>query len=114
MLAVVLEVYPTQKGKNEYLQLAGSLKDELSAFQGLLSIERFQSLIEEQKLLSLSFWEDQESLDMWRNFMDHRLAQQKGKNELFSKYRIRVCSVIRDYTQSSRKEAPADSNTFHS
>jgi heme-degrading monooxygenase HmoA len=113
MLAVIFEVHPTQGGKKEYLELAGSLKEELSAFKGLLSIERFQSLVEEGKLLSLSFWKDEESQEKWRNFMAHRFAQQKGKNELFSSYRIRVCSVIRDYTEIRREEAPTDSKRFH-
>ena len=113
MLAVIFEVKPTQAGKAEYLKLAASLKEELSAFTGLLSIERFQSLIDEGKLLSLSFWRDEPSLEKWRNFMAHRFAQQKGKNELFSEYRIRVCTVTRDYTEKKREEAPSDSNSFH-
>ncbi len=113
MLAVLFEVYPTQTGKDEYLNLAASLKEELSAFTGLLSIERFQSLVEEDKLLSLSFWQDEASLEKWRNFIDHRFAQQRGKTELFSNYRIWVCSVVRDYTESERAEAPDDSNSFH-
>ena len=113
MLVVIFEVTPTQAGKKEYLELATNLKDELSSFAGLTSIERFQSLADEGKLLSLSFWEDEDSLEKWRNFMAHRLAQQRGKNELFSEYRIRVCSVVRDYTESERAQAPADSNSFH-
>lgn len=113
MLAVIFEVYPTQAGKKQYLKLATELKEELSAFEGLLSIERFQSLIDEQKVFSLSFWEDEKGVEKWRTYMVHRLAQQKGKNELFSKYRIRVCSVVRDYTESERGQAPLDSNDFH-
>ena len=113
MLAVIFEVYSTQAGKDGYLKIASFLKDELSRFTGLISIERFQSLIEEGKLLSLSFWEDEDSLEKWRNFMNHSQAQQKGKTELFSKYRIRVCTVIRDYTESERAEAPSDSKNFH-
>ena len=113
MLAVIFEVKPIQTGKGEYLKLAATLKNELSAFTGLLSIERFQSLVDEGKLLSLSFWKDESSLEKWRNFMAHRLAQQKGKNELFSEYRIRVCAVVRDYTESERAEAPSDSNNFY-
>ena len=113
MIAVIFEVKPTQAGTSEYLKLAGTLKKELAAFPGLLSIERFQSLVDEAKILSLSFWQDEASLEKWRNFMDHRLSQQKGKNELFSSYRIRVCSVVRDYTESKRDEAPTDSNVFH-
>lgn len=113
MIAVIFEVYPTQSGKKHYLQLAGNLKEELTAFPGLLSTERFQSLVDNEKLLSLSFWEDEASLEKWRLFMDHRLAQQEGKNNLFSHYRIRVCSIVRDYTQDMRDEAPFDSKKFH-
>ena len=112
MLAVLFEVFPTAQGKEAYLSLAASLKEELAHFDGLISIERFQSLIDQEKLLSLSFWQDESSLTEWRNFMEHRLAQQQGKNKLFSKYRIRVCSVVRDYSESERTEAPDDSNRF--
>lgn len=113
MIAVIFEVRPTRDGIKEYLELAAALKDELSACAGLLSIERFQSLVDEGKLLSLSFWKDESSVEQWRNLMAHRSAQQKGKNELFSEYRIRVCSVMRDYTERLRAEAPPDSNKFH-
>ena len=113
MIAVIFEVYPTDAGKKQYLKIATELKEELSAFEGLLSIERFQSFIDEQKLLSLSFWEDEKAIERWRTYMVHRLAQQKGKNELFSKYRIRVCTVVRDYTESEREQVPLDSKNFH-
>lgn len=113
MIAVIFEVYPTQAGKKQYLELAAELKEELSAFEGLLSIERYQSLVEENKVLSLSFWEDEKAVAKWRTYMVHRLAQQKGKNEIFSKYRIRVCAVVRDYTENDREQAPLDSNDFH-
>ncbi|CAG35024.1 antibiotic biosynthesis monooxygenase family protein [Desulfotalea psychrophila] len=114
MIAVIFEVYPTETGKKKYLELATSLKEELPKFKGLLSMERFQSLIEEKKILSLSLWEDEMAVEEWRTYMAHRLDQQRGKNELFSKYRIRVCSVVRDYSESERKQAPLDSNDFHS
>lgn len=113
MLAVIFEVFPLETGKEPYLQLASSLKEQLSAFPGLISTERFQSIMDEGKLLSLSFWQDEESLKQWRNFMDHRLAQDKGKNKLFSHYRIRVCTVVRDYSNEQREFAPEDSNSFH-
>ena len=63
MIAVIFEVHPTQPGKAAYLDLAAALKEELSAFTGLVSIERFQSLVEKGKLLSLSFWEDEKSIE---------------------------------------------------
>lgn len=110
MIAVIFEVHPTQSGMAEYLEIAGKLKEHLSNIPGFISIERFQSLADPEKLLSLSFWEDESFLAHWRNLADHRSAQKKGKEELFSQYRIRVGSVIRDYTNTDRATAPADSN----
>ena len=79
---------------------------------GFISIERFQSLIEEGKVLSLSFWEDEASIETWRNMMEHLTVQKSGKDFLFEPCRIRVAEVPRDYTDISRDNAPKDSNTF--
>lgn len=111
MIAVIFEVYPTKEGKEEYLSIAANLRDLLKDSPGFISIERFQSMSVEDKVLSLSFWETEEALQVWRNLHEHRLAQKKGKNELFYKYRIRVAPVIRDYTESNRIQAPSDSNS---
>ena len=80
--------------------------------EGFISIERFQSLVEEGKILSLSFWEDEEAIKKWRNVMEHRVAQKKGKYELFESYRIRVAEVVRDYSKTDRNGAPSDSNNL--
>ena len=112
MLAVIFEVYPTKEGKDEYLAIAASLRESLKDIPGFISIERFQSLVDENKILSLSFWEDEAAIQAWRNLMEHRSAQQKGKQELFHKYRIRVADVVRDYTESVREQAPADSKAL--
>ena len=109
MLAVIFEVIPTEKGKREYLEIASKLRSFLEGIDGFISIERFQSLTEEGKILSLSFWRDENSIAQWRNFFEHRIAQRKGKDSLFRSYRIRVAEVVRDYTGTDRKEAPADS-----
>lgn len=106
MIAVIFEVYPTKEGKAEYLAIAAGLREFLANRPGFISIERFQSLADEQKLLSLSFWEDEESVTTWRNLLEHRIAQKKGKDGLFEKYRIRVAQVVRDYTDSDRQQAP--------
>lgn len=109
MHAVIFEVYPTKEGTDEYLDIAGKLKPMLSNIDGFISIERFTSLNEEGKVLSLSFWENEEAIKQWRNILEHRSAQAKGHFELFKKYRIRVAKVERDYTADKREEAPADS-----
>ena len=109
MFAVIFEVIPTNDGKEEYLKIAAGLRKFLENRAGFISIERFQSLSSEGKILSLSFWENEESIAKWRNLLEHRNAQRKGKESLFHSYRIRVAQVVRDYTESNRTEAPADS-----
>ena len=110
MLAVIFEVIPTSEGKAEYLRIAAELRTLLEDIDGLISIERFQSLTDEHKILSLSFWKDEASISAWRNLMEHRQAQQEGRNSLFSSYRIRVAEICRDYSSTDRQQAPGDSN----
>ena len=87
------------------VELRGFLKNR----EGFISIERFQSLSEEGKILSLSFWRDEEAIATWRRLFEHRSAQRKGRDALFESYRIRVAEVVRDYTLMEREQAPADS-----
>lgn len=109
MLAVIFEVHPTAEGKAEYLEIAANLRSFLENRDGFISIERFQSLNEDGKLLSLSFWRDENAIREWRNLFEHRSAQKKGKTTLFRDYRIRVAQVVRDYSANARDEAPQDS-----
>ena len=110
MYAVIFEVWPTREGKDEYLQIASKLKEFLENREGFISIERFQSLTDENKLLSLSFWEDEKDIEIWRNMFEHRIAQDKGNAGIFEDYRIRVANVLRDYSKEKRDQAPKDSN----
>ncbi len=109
MFAVIFEVKPKVESKNNYLEIATNLQIFLENQEGFISIERFQSLSEEGKVLSLSFWETEEAIEKWRNIPEHRVGQKDGKETLFHSYRIRVARVIRDYTESNRSEAPKDS-----
>ncbi|MGB5919614.1 antibiotic biosynthesis monooxygenase family protein [Arcobacter sp.] len=113
MYAVIFEVWPNRNGKEEYLNIASQLKLFLEEQKGFISIERFQSLVNQDKLLSLSFWEDEEAITIWRNLLEHRIAQKKGRNELFDDYRIRVSEVVRDYSMSQRNEIPEDSKDIN-
>lgn len=111
-IAVIFEVFPDEKGKKEYLDIAAKLREELKNMEGFISIERFQSLNTEGKVLSLSFWENEKAIENWRNQMKHRKGQKAGHDKLFKNYRIRVAQVFRDYTDEKRNEAPEDSNQF--
>jgi len=113
MVAVIFEVTPRENCTDAYLAIAASLKPQLETFDGFISIERFQSLSEPRKLLSLSFWRDEEAVAAWRRVEDHRQAQMTGRTQLFDSYRLRIAAVIRDYTMTERAEAPADSRAIH-
>jgi heme-degrading monooxygenase HmoA len=113
MIAVIFEVVPAPGRKQEYLDLAAALRPALEQQDGFLSIERFASLTTEGKVLSLSFWRDEEAVKRWRRVEGHRLAQARGRGGVFADYRLRVASVMRDYGMSERAEAPADSREVH-
>ena len=113
MIAVIFEFTPAPGKTQEYLDLAAMLRPELAGFDGFISIERFTSLTTEGKIVSISFWRDQESLTRWRNFEKHRTAQTHGRGGVFLDYRLRVAEVVRDYGMRERDEAPQDSRTHH-
>ncbi|WP_337967295.1 antibiotic biosynthesis monooxygenase [uncultured Flavobacterium sp.] len=113
MIAVIFEVIPNEGKKGEYLDIAASLRPELGYIEGFISIERFQSFSDPEKVLSLSFWRDEESIQQWRNLEMHRHAQSKGRNEVFKDYHLRIATVVRDYGMFDRKETPEDSSFYH-
>lgn len=108
MFVVIFEVWIKGDKKNDYLDIASKLNLELKKIDGFISIERFQSISNPSKLLSLSFWRDENAVKRWRNMENHRLAQSQGINFIFKDYRIRVGSISRDYGLSNRKESPND------
>jgi heme-degrading monooxygenase HmoA len=113
MIAVIFEAIPADGQLQTYLDIAARLKTELSKIEGFISIERFQSLTEAGKVLSLSFWEDEKAVEQWRNIEMHRNAQAAGRKTVFNDYHIRVANVMRDYSRYNRDEAPADSREKH-
>ncbi|MGH8633116.1 MAG: antibiotic biosynthesis monooxygenase family protein [Burkholderiales bacterium] len=113
MIAVIFEVIPAPGRKQEYLDLAEKLRPALEKMDGFVSIERFESLTSEGKILSLSVWRDEASVKRWRKFEGHRVAQAKGRGGIFADYRLRVAAVIRDYGMFERGQAPVDSRAIH-
>ena len=109
MIAVIFEVFPAPNQRDTYLAIAADLLPQLKQIDGFLSIERFESLTEPGKLLSLSFWRDEDAIAQWRQLEDHRIAQHRGRNGIFADYRLRICATIRDYGMNDRDQAPADS-----
>lgn len=113
MIAVIFEVWPNEGRRETYLEMAAGLKPLLEEMDGFISVERFESLTEPGKMLSLSFWRDEEAVAAWRAVGAHRKAQSRGRAEMFGNYRLRVAGVIRDYGMTERDEAPADNRAVH-
>jgi heme-degrading monooxygenase HmoA len=106
MIAVLFEARPREGQQEAYLSIAAALRPELEKIDGFISIERFQSLAEPGKVLSLSWWRDEAAIAEWRRFEQHRAAQRAGRERIFSDYRLRVARVLRDYGPQDRAQAP--------
>lgn len=113
MIAVIFEVTPAEGRKDAYLDIAARFRPLLAEIDGFISLERFQSLTDPKKILSLSFFRDEEAVRQWRNAIEHRSAQARGRAGIFADYRLRIASVIRDYGMNERNEAPSDSQSVH-
>ena len=113
MIAVIFEVWPTEGRTQDYLDIAADLRPLVAEFDGFISIERFESLTEKGKYLSLSYWRDEAAVAAWRQVAEHRSAQEQGRAGIFRNYKLRVASVIRDYGMRERDQAPADSRIVH-
>ena len=113
MIAVIFEVRPAEGRKGDYLDIAAGIRPMLDGVDGFISVERFQSLTDPRKILSLSFFEDEEAIARWRNLDAHRDAQTEGRSGVFDDYRLRIARVVRDYGMSDRAQAPSDSRKAH-
>ena len=111
MIAVIFEVWSKPGHKQRYLDLAAELRPLLDTIDGFISVERFESIYEPGKMLSLSFFRDEAAVQAWRNVAEHRAAQTKGRAGVFKDYRLRIASVIRDYGMNDRAQAPTDSKS---
>ena len=113
MIAIIFEVMPAEGQKDAYLDIAAAMRPMVEEVEGFISVERFQSLTNPDKLLSISFFEDEAAVERWRKLSAHRGAQAKGRNGVFRDYRLKVCHVLRDYGMFDRADAPADSRAVH-
>ncbi|MBZ9999286.1 MULTISPECIES: antibiotic biosynthesis monooxygenase family protein [unclassified Mesorhizobium] len=113
MIAVIFEVEPAAGRRDAYLGIAAQLRPLLEGIDGFISVERFQSLANPDRILSLSFWHDEDAVKAWRNTQEHRQAQQAGRGGIFAGYRLRIAHVVRDYGLSERQQAPVDSRAVH-
>jgi heme-degrading monooxygenase HmoA len=113
MIAVIFEFTPREGRFPDYMRLVGELKPELDKAEGFISLERFESITNPGKFVSLQFWQDEESVRKWRNVQKHRAAKKEGRAGIIGSYRLRIAGVIRDYSMDDRAQAPADSVSVH-
>ena len=113
MIAVIFEVWPKSEHEQDYLTTAQGLRSLLESLPGFISIERFRSITDEGKILSLSFFESEDAIKEWRNTLQHRKAQALGRNQYFANYRLRIAEIQRDYGMNEREQAPTDSRSVH-
>ena len=113
MIAVLFEVWPREGEEEAYLALAAELRAELESIDGFVSVERFRSVADPAKLLSLSFFRDEAAVARWRRATAHRAAQAAGRAAIFRDYRLRVAAVVRDYGMDARGGAPEDARGEH-
>ena len=113
MIAIIFEVTPNEGMADDYLKIAGAMRGFIEQIDGFISVERFQSLTNPDKLLSISFFESEAAVEEWRRLAAHRSAQKAGRETLFRDYRLRVLQVLRDYGKDDRGQAPSDSLDVH-
>ena len=113
MIAVIFEFTPAEGRFPDYMAIVDTLREDLARADGFISLERFESITNKGKFVSLQFWRDEESVRKWRNLQRHREAQKQGRGGIFKSYRLRIASVLRDYTMDERAQAPADSVRVH-
>ena len=113
MIAVIFEFTPAEGRFPDYMALVETLRQDLAKAEGFLSLERYESITNKGKFVSLQFWRDEECVRKWRNLQKHREAQKMGRGGIFKSYRLRIASVLRDYTMDERAQAPADSVQVH-
>jgi len=113
LIAVIFEFTPKQGKFDEYLRLVDTLREDLARAEGFVSLERFESITNKGKFVSLQFWKDEESVRKWRTLEKHREAQKQGRKSIFASYRLRIASVIRDYEMDKRAQVPEDSKKVH-
>jgi heme-degrading monooxygenase HmoA len=114
MIAVIFESWPAPGKAEAYIKMGAALASRLAKVDGFISIERFRSVTDPEKLVALSFWRNEASVDAWRNLEVHRAVQREGREGIFANYRLRAAFVIRDYGMFEREQAPTDSLTAHS
>lgn len=113
MIAMIFEFWVNDDELDAYTRMSGNMRQLVDGIDGFISVERFRSEADPNKILALGFFRDEAAVQAWRNLPAHRQAQALGREKFFSHYRLRMAEVVRDYDMQQRDEAPADSKSIH-
>ncbi len=114
MVVVIFEVtFKDDTCREEFYQQGDRLSGYLRGNPDFLGSANYHSPTDPNTDLCLNYWTDREAVDKWRNQNEHRIMQQFGRSNLFKSYNIRVCDMIREYSNQDRKQAPDDSNMIY-
>ena len=113
MIVMIFEYWLHPDHLDEYGEHATLLRELVQEIDGFISIERYQSETDPDKLLALGVFRDESAVRAWRRLPEHRRAQALGRERLMTDYRLRMATVDRDYSLRRRHSVPTDSQQFH-
>ena len=96
MFSVIFEVHPKKEQFDLYLTLAKDLRPILQGIDGFIDNERFESTGRPGWILSHSTWRDEKSVVRWRTVGKHHEIQQRGRDDVFQDYHLRVGEIVYD------------------
>ena len=112
MVMVLFRVTVKEGAMGDYRSMSQALRAHLQEQPGFLGSEGFVSGTDPNTLLGINYWENEAYVDQWRNRLEHRRCQQRGREEFFVDYRVTVGQVLRSYTGEDRIQAPDDSKEY--
>jgi len=76
-----------------YTDMANQMETLAKAQEGFLGIEGARDAIG----ITVSYWESLDAIKNWKQQSDHLVAQQKGRQNWYNWYKVRICKVEREY-----------------
>lgn len=81
------------EGDNGYGDMAELMETLAKQQEGFISIDSARSEVG----ITVSYWKSLEAIKQWKQQTDHVLAQQKGREDWYNWYNVRICKVEREY-----------------
>mgnify|MGYP000094091323 CR=1 FL=1 len=113
MIAMIFEFWLNDDEVDNYTPYSGKMRQLVDEIEGFISVERYRSEYDPDKILALGFFRDETAVEKWRNHPAHRQAQQLGRQKYYTNYRLRMAEVVRDYDRHNREQVPHDSQSIH-